>query len=66
MKLTNDQIYKMYKHGESLVHNGLTVKRIYNALLNSGLQVVMVEDVDGNPIIYNYVPEIHQFHHVYE
>ena len=65
MKLTNDQIYRMYKHGSGLGHNGLTPKRVYNALKSSGLQVVLVEDKNGSPIVYNYVPETEDFYHVY-
>jgi hypothetical protein len=64
--MTNEEIYKIWKHGEELKHKGLTPKRVYNALKSCGLQVVLVKDCDDNSIVYNYVPEEEKFYHVYE
>jgi len=64
--MTNEEIYKIYKHGGDFKHKGLTPKRIYNALKSCGLQVVLVKDCDDNLVVYNYVPEEEKFYHVYE
>jgi hypothetical protein len=61
MRLTNDQIYKIYKKGGSFGNTGLPAIRIYNALKKYGLQVVIVQDVYGKLQVYNFIPEMDEF-----
>ena len=64
MKYTNEEIYKMYKHGNTFA-SGLSCKRIYNALKENYLQVVIVKDENSNPRLYNYIPENEEFIHIF-
>lgn len=54
-----DEIYKKYKHGESLKDYSTVV--IFKALKANALQVVVVEDKNGNQLLFNYVPEMNNF-----
>ena len=59
MKLLNEDIYKTYKHGGSL--KDLSPSRVYKALKENGLQVVMVMNEDFEKMVYNYLPEENRF-----
>ena len=60
--MTNHEIYKIYKHGGSLEGRGFTAKRIYRALKDNLLQVVLVKDEDDKEVVFNYVPETGKFY----
>ena len=62
--MTDDQIYKAWKHGDSLKHNEMTGRRIYRALKRSGLQVVILKDKNDRDVVYNYVPETGVFYRI--
>ena len=65
MKYTNDQIYKLMKHGGHFGSTGLSPKRIYSALKKSGLQVFLVKDSNNLQRIFNYIPEENIFINIY-
>lgn len=62
-KLSNFEIYKMYKHGELENYNG-SVLQLYKALIENSLQVYLVKDSNNEEHIFNYIPEINQFEQV--
>lgn len=55
--MTNDEIYRAYKH---CLLNDLNIptKRIYNALKSCGLTVFLVTDGQENERVWIYVPEV--------
>jgi hypothetical protein len=63
--MTNEEIYKYYKHGGKFIYEGLTAKRIYNALKENGLQVVLVRDNRGKDTVYSYIQELERFDWVF-
>jgi len=60
--MTSKNIYKTYKHGGSL--KGISPKRIFNALKNNELQVILVKDFGNKERVYNYVPETNTFYRI--
>ena len=64
--MTYEQIYKAYKHGESLKHTGCSTKKIFNAFKKyAGYQVYIVKDIDDQDVIYNYIPETDEFERIF-
>lgn len=63
--MTNEEIYKIYKHGASYKHKNLTPEKIFKALRSCGLEVFMVIDYESNKRIHNYIPEINKFELLY-
>lgn len=54
-----DEIFKKFKNGESLKEYSINV--IFKALKSNGLQIVVVEDQNGNQLMFNYVPLMNNF-----
>lgn len=54
-----DEIFKKFKNGESLKEYPIGV--IFEALKSNGLQVVVVEDQNGNQLMFNYVSSMNNF-----
>lgn len=57
-----DEIFKKFKNGESLKEYSINV--IFKALKSNGLQIVVVEDQNGNQLMFNYVPLMNNFFRV--
>lgn len=57
MRMTNEEIYKMYKHGGRFIsfrEYNLTAKQVYNALKKNGIQAVLVKDNNERNNVYIY------------
>ena len=59
-KLTDDEIYRSYKHGE-LDKIDCSIERLYLALKANDLNAYLVTDSNGIKHVFNYVPEINEF-----
>lgn len=62
--MTNNEIYKAYKHGEYSTLNTLSPKRVYNALKKANLQVVLVKNIRQKYCVYNYEPSNNRFYKI--
>lgn len=62
--MTNDQIYKAYKHGQLSTLNGLSAKKVYNALKKTDLQTVLVKNIHDKNSVYVYEPLFNRFYKV--
>jgi hypothetical protein len=62
--MTNDQIYKAYKHGELSTLHSLSAKRVYNALKKADLQTVLVKNMYDKYCVYIYEPSFNRFYKV--
>lgn len=62
--MTNDQIYKAYKHGELSTLHGLSAKKVYHALKKTDLQTVLVKNTYDKYCVYVYEPSFNRFYKV--
>lgn len=62
--MTNDQIYKAYKHGQLSTLHGLSAKKVYNALKKADLQTVLVKNKHNKSCVYTYEPHFNRFYKV--
>lgn len=64
MKLTNDEIYRAYKHNDEEILSKCSLKRLSKVLKVCGFQIVEVLDTDLDTKFFSYIPETDTFENI--